>query len=282
MVAETISGEPAVGLCEEYPPLGDARAWEAILDLSHAPLSACPSSRGSREEALYLYQLGELTQPSAHDFAYVAWGGERFAVSLPIPWQHTVRHERVPVEMMVRLQPMEKTVQIGVAVLDSEFGTLAGLMTTSTLPKAKIVVEQAHELLFEKGNNPLAAAAGGYILLATSGPEEHPAWHGWIDNLYHRFPTLPDGAVLKASLRLLYPTDQCSYDDARAALFTAFDRGIPYFSAGVARLLDGLTLFAADDSEAKEKMTRVQRIAQRLDLSQAFTVIRLNDRAKRA
>jgi hypothetical protein len=180
------------------------------------------------------------------------------------------------------LQPLEKTVQIGVAVLDSEFGTLAGLMTTSTLPKAKIVVEQAHELLFEKGNNPLAAAAGGYILLAASGPEEHPAWHGWIENLYCRFPSLPDGAVLKASLRLLYPTDQGSYDDARAALFAAFDRGIPYFSAGVARLLDGLTLFAADDPEAKEKMTRVQRVAQRLDLSQAFTVVRLSDRARRA
>jgi hypothetical protein len=188
----------------------------------------------------------------------------------------------VPVEMMVRLHPLEKTVHIGVAVLDSEFGTLAGLMTTSTLPQAKIVVEQAHQLLFNKFSYPLAAAAGAYVLLATGGSEEHPEWHGWIENLYKGFPKLPDGAVLEASRRLLYPQDESSYDEARAALFEAFDRGIPYFSAGVARLLDGLTLFAADFLEAQEKMLLVQRVAQRLDLSQAFTVIRLSDKAKHA
>jgi hypothetical protein len=274
-------GEPAVGLCEGFPPLRDGRAWEAVLDLSHAPLTSCPFFRGSREEALYLYRVGEKAQPSARDFAHVAWGEERFAVSLPIPWPDAYLQSPVPVEMMVRLRPQDGAVNIGVAVLDREFGPLVGLMTASTQPQAKVIVEQAHGMLFGKFENPLAAAAGGYVLLAVGGSEQHPEWHGWIENLAKAFPTLPDGAILKASLRLLYPTDQGSYDEARASLFEAFDRGIPYFSAGVARLLDGLTLFP-DDAEAKERMMLVQRVAQRLDLSQAFTVIRLSDRKKQA
>ncbi len=279
--AEEGAGEPAVGLCEGYLPLQDARAWEAALDLSHAPLKSCLYDNGSREEALFLYSVGEKPRTPGRDFAHVAWGSEQFAVSLPIPWPHTHHGGLVPVEMMVRLHPLEKAVYLGVAVLDSEFGTLAGLMTSSTLPKARIVVEQAHDLLFRKVQNPLAAAAGGYVLLATGGNDKSSEWHQWIENLQEWFPDLPDGAVLKASLRLLYPKNQSSYDEARESLFEAFNRGIPYYSVGVARLLDGLTLFP-DDPEAMERMKLVQRVAQRLDLSQAFTVIRLHDKEKRA
>lgn len=273
---------PVIGFLKDSSAFRDARAWKEILGLSPRSLKMCECADSSPERDLHLYRFLDPVQPNGRAFAHVDWGGERYAVSLPIPWTDTVHQHKVPVEMMVRLHPLEKTVHIGVAALDSEFGTLAGLMTASTLPKAKVVVEQAHHLLFDKFNNPLAAAAGGYILLATGGSEEHPQWHGWIKNLYKFFPDLPDGAVLEASRRLLYPQDESSYDQARKVLFEAFDRGIPYFSAGVARLLDGLTLFAADSPEAQEKTKLVQHVAQRLDLSQAFTVIRLSDKVRRA
>jgi hypothetical protein len=275
-------GEPAVGLSEGPSAIRGARAWREILDLSHDSSEVCVSVEESREEFLYLYRFLGPAQHEHRVFAHVAWGAERFAVSLPVPWMHTVHHVPVQVEMLVRLHPLEKAVHIGVAVPDSHFGTLAGLMTASTLPQAKIVVEQAYRLLFDKRSNPLAAVAGGYVLLATGGSEEHSEWHRWIENLYRWFPDLPDGAILQASLLLLYPNDERSYEKALVTLFEAFDRGIPYFSVGIARLLDGLTLFAADSPEAKEKMILVQRVAQRLDLSQAFTVIRLSDKAKRA
>lgn len=273
-------GKPVVGLPEGFSELRGVRAWKEILGLSHdSSTKVCPSVEASPAEALHLYRFLRPARPDYRVFAHVAWGGERFAVSLPVPWPGSLG--LAPVEMLVRLHPLEKAVHIGVAVLDSQFGTLAGLMTASTLPQAKIVVEQASSALFDKYRNPLAAAAGGYVLLATGGSENR-YWHRWIENLYEKFPDLPDGAVLAASLRLLHPQDKSSYDEARAALFEAFGRGIPYFSAGVARLLDGLTLFAADSAEAKEKMTLVQRVAQRLDLSQAFTVIRLSGKARRA
>jgi hypothetical protein len=275
-------GKPVVGLLEGFSEFRGVRAWRKILGLSHdSSTKVCPSVEASLSEALHLYRFLRPARPDHRVFAHVAWGRERFAVSLPVPWPGPLSLGLAPIEMLVRLHPLEKTVYIGVAALDSQFGTLAGLMMASTLPQAKIVVEQASSALFGKYRNPLAAAAGGYVLLATGGSENH-FWHRWIENLYEKFPDLPDGAVLAASLRLLHPPDKSSYDEARAVLFEAFDRGIPYFSAGVARLLDGLTLFAADSAEAKEKMTLVQRVAQRLDLSQAFTVIRLSNKVKRA
>jgi len=41
-----------------------------------------------------------------------------------------------------------------------------------------------------------------------------------------------------------------------------------------------LTLFADEDPEANERMKLVHKVAQRLDVSQAFTVIRLSDKAE--
>jgi hypothetical protein len=185
------------------------------------------------------------------------------------------------VELMVRMHPADKSVQLGVAVLDSRFGALAGLMTSSSLPKARIFVDQARDMLFEKVANRLAAAAGGYVLLASGDPEPGARWHDWIENLANMFPDLPDGAVLKATQYLRYPKDSNSYDLAKTALFEAFERGIPYYSAGVAWLLDGLTLFADDDPAAKERMQLVHKVALRLDVSQPFTVVRLSDKPKR-
>jgi hypothetical protein len=156
---------------------------------------------------------------------------------------------------------------------------MAGLMTASTLPKAVVAVKQARDLLFGKMEHPLAAAAGGYVLLA-AGDREDDSWHGWIDNLANWFPNIPDGAILKASLRLRFPKSETSAEEARVSLLDAFDRGIPYYSAGVSWLLDGMTQFA-DDPAVADKMKLVHRVALRLDGTQAFTVVRISDRTKR-
>jgi hypothetical protein len=201
------------------------------------------------------------------------------AVSLPLPWPALNGHQHVPVEMMVRMHPVEGNVQIGVIVEDPDFAPMAGLMTASTLSKATVAVKQAYHMLFGKTLHPLGAAAGGYVLLA-AGESKETDWHGWVDNLDAWFPDIPDGAILKASLRLRFPASKDAHIQARAALLNAFDRGIPYYSAGVSWLLDGLTMFA-DDPAVEQKMRLVQRVALRLDLSQAFTVIRIGERAKR-
>lgn len=128
--------------------------------------------------------------------------------------------------------------------------------------------------MFDKLENPLAATAGGYILVAAGDPKKQ-GWHGWLDNLEGSFPTLPDAAVLRGSLLLRTARDQADIDKAREAFLRAFDRGIPYFSLGVSWLLDGLTVFS-DDPGVRSRREKVQRVAKRLDLSQAFTVIRVS------
>lgn len=274
------AGEPVIRLCHRFgaSALRGRGEWTSILAPGEPESSPHPTFMRSLEEGFATYRFGDLAKPPARDFAHVEWSGERYVVSLPLPWM-TARGE-ADVELMVRMHPLGKSVSIGVVVLDSEFGTLAGLMTSSTLPKARIFVDQARDLLFGKMVNRLAAAAGGYVLVATSDAEVDPEWHAWIENLANWFPDLPDGAVLEATRRLRYPHDEKCYDIAKARLFEAFDRGIPYFSVGVAWLLDGLTLFSDEDPEAKERMQIVHRVAQRLDVAQAFTVVRLSDKAR--
>ena len=79
---------------------------------------------------------------------------------------------------------------------------------------------------------------------------------------------------------LRFPKSESSAEEARASLLEAFDRGIPYYSAGVSWLLDGMTQFA-DDPAVADKMKLVHRVALRLDVTQAFTVVRISDRIKR-
>lgn len=278
-------GKPDVRLCDRLGPQGlrGREAWIGVLEADGDDLQRCEPSHSSPEEGLYLYRVRSAGRPSRHNFARIIWGDESYAASLPLPWPNLGgRGGEAEIEVMARMRADESGLSVGVAVVDPGFGPLAGLMTASTLPKARIFVEQAQDMLFGKTENPLAASAGGYVLIATAGAEDKPRWYNWIENLAGMFPDLPDGAVLKATQRLRFPNDGNCYEIARTSLFEAFERGIPFYSTGVAWLLDGLTLFADDDPEARERMKLVHKVAQRTDTSQAFTVIRLGNRKKRS
>jgi hypothetical protein len=259
---------PSVHLFTKQGNLPGIEAWTNIFDADPAGATPLRTSWGDRNEATWLYRLTKPAHPARRDFVHVAWLDERFTVSLPLPWKALGGQRQVPVQVMVRMHPLERNVQLGVIVEDPDFAPMAGLMTASTLPKATVAVRQAREMLFGKELHPLGAAAGGYVLLA-AGDSKESNWHSWIDNLADLFPNIPDGMILKASLRLRFPKSRDSADEARAALLEAFGRGIPYYAAGISWLLDGLTVFS-DDPSVEEKMRVVQRVALRLDLSQAF------------
>jgi hypothetical protein len=270
---------PSVHLFTKQGNLPGIEAWTNIFDADPAGATPLRTTWGDRNEATWLYRLTKPAHPARRDFVHVAWLDERFTVSLPLPWKALGGQRQVPVQVMVRMHPLERNVQLGVIVEDPDFAPMAGLMTASTLPKATVAVRQAREMLFGKELHPLGAAAGGYVLLA-AGDSKESNWHSWIDNLADLFPNIPDGMILKASLRLRFPKSRDSADEARAALLEAFGRGIPYYAAGISWLLDGLTVFS-DDPSVEEKMRVVQRVALRLDLSQAFTVIKTSDKVKR-
>jgi hypothetical protein len=266
---------PNAYICQEQAALRGAEAWTSILSPDLGAFTACAPSMADPGEATWLYQIAGTAQ---RRFAYVEWIDERYAVSLPLPWAAVRDNTQASAQIMVRIDPRQDDIRIGVIVEDPDFAPMAGLMTASTLSRAAVAVNQARDLLFGKMLHPLGAAAGGYVLLA-AGDREDDSWHAWIDNLANWFPDIPDGAILKASLRLRFPKSRSSAEEARSSLLDAFDRGIPYYSAGVSWLLDGLTQFA-DDPAVEEKLKIVHRVALRLDLSQAFTVIRVSDRKK--
>jgi hypothetical protein len=272
-------------LSQERPPilresndasaLTGAHAWENIFTADDNSLSV-PSYAEDRGSATWLFHAHGI-DPGRHA-AHVEWMGERYVVSLPLPWNTIRFHDPAPAEIMVGLEPREKKVRIGVVIADPDFAPMAGLMTAATLPKAAIAFDQARDMLFGKMMHPLAATAGAYVLLASGRQEDN--WHAWVENLANRFPQIPDGAVLQASLRLRFPKTKDADDEAKASLLEAFNRGIPYYSAGVSWLLDGLSQFAGD-RKVDEKLKLVHAVALRLDVSQAFTVVRTTERVKR-
>ncbi|APG87180.1 hypothetical protein [Sinorhizobium americanum] len=266
---------PVVRFPNQDSALRGAAAWQNVFKSGDdRPAPQWPLMEDSGR-VTWLYHAQGI-EPRRH-LARVEWMGEDFAVSLPLPWMTVRFHNFATAEIMVGLEPRENKIRIGVVVSDPDFAPMAGLMTAATLPKAAIAFDQARDLLFGKGEHPLAATAGAYVLLAAGRQEG--GWHGWVDNLAKRFPEIPDGAILRAALRLRFPKTQDSSAEAKASLLEAFDRGIPYYSAGISWLLDGLSQFVGDPA-VDEKLRLVHKVALRLDVSQAFTVIRTTERGK--
>jgi hypothetical protein len=271
------SKSPAVRLSKDESGLRGAAAWRKIFAPAAKGLRRKEPYQGDTGNATWLYHVSNAS-PGRH-LAHVEWFDERYAVALPLPWRTVRTDQDAPAEIMVGLEPIENKIRIGVVVEDPDFAPMAGLMTAATLPKAAIAFDQARDLLLGKTAHPLGATAGAYVLLA-AGKRDDDSWHSWIDNLTNWFPRIPDGAIVKASMHLRFPKSKNSAVEAKASLLEAFDRGIPYYSAGISWLLDGLTQFADDPAVAK-KLKLVHRVALRLDVSQAFTVIRTGERTKR-
>jgi hypothetical protein len=161
---------------------------------------------------------------------------------------------------------------------DPVVGSALGYMGTGSLANARVIFDRALTMLYRKQINPLAAAAGGYVILATDQGEPDQVWHEWIANLANRFPWLPDGMVLHGRLLLKHRRGEADVEAARRAFFEAHDRGIPYYSLGLQWLVDGLALLATRDKEARERLASAQEIAWMANLQQPFTTIRLRDR----
>jgi hypothetical protein len=140
-------------------------------------------------------------------------------------------------------------------------------------------------MLFSKLENAIAAAAGGYILLGNwrGQPGDRDAdWFAWIENLQNWFTWLPDGAIQHGWIKLRTQTGPADVEAARESFLKAHGRGIPFYSAGVRLLHDGLTLLSNDaraarrtDEEVESALASLRAIALRTEMRQAFTTIRL-------
>jgi hypothetical protein len=157
---------------------------------------------------------------------------------------------------------------------DPTYGGVIAYLNAGRFGRAGQLLRAARTALFEKWTNPLAAAAGGYVLLSTAESDELDHWPYWLANLAERFEGIPDGAILRAKW-LLERGSRDDFEKAHDLLYDACNRGLPFFAAGVVWLIDGLRRVAVDCDVCREQLHIVQGVARSMDLSQAFTCIHL-------
>ncbi|QSX74008.1 hypothetical protein HIV01_012350 [Lysobacter arenosi] len=160
---------------------------------------------------------------------------------------------------------------------DLEASTYLGFLYNGQAQVADMLLRQAEYYLFEKKQNPIAAAAGAFGLLTYAREDnerERPDWRQWIENLYQIAPRLPDGAIAMAQMYWRYGSHDPSGDDEvdvellRDYALEAVKRGLPYLSIGITLLSDILLVLNRDDIDS-------QRLGDRVDATtQAYERVR--------
>jgi len=156
-----------------------------------------------------------------------------------------------------------------------------GYLAAGDLPTAARVAETAVDLLYQKVENPLAAAGGAYVLVQQPiDPAKPPVWVPWLQNLRNWFPWLPDGAILDGWAHLNGIGRPANMKEAAAAFVAAVERGVPFYSAGARLLFEGLTRVDAAGEAARpagfaDAFDFARGLALRVDVRQPFTVVRL-------
>jgi hypothetical protein len=209
---------------------------------------------------------------------------------IPVPWRLPDWSDEADVEGLVQTNlPLDKSspgldqgYRLSIVVKDDLISSMIAYMGSGKLDAASAIAQHARGLLFEKMGNPIAAAAGAYVMVALWDPGGRNYWHYWVANLMNWFPWLPDGAILYAWVLLKSDRSRETLSESRAALLEGFRRGLPYYSMGVRMLLDGLTLFhdnamraGSKDIEVEKTLKVVRRLAMRTSRKQVFTSILL-------
>ena len=209
---------------------------------------------------------------------------------LPVPWIEFYQGGEAQIEALLRHTIADPNISTGadsgyrlsVVVRSPLVGSVIGYLGRGNLPAAATILKQARDMLFGKMANPLAAAAGAYVLLSTEQSDKKEDWHCWVRNLMDIFPWLPDAAIQHAWVMLHYYNDKNGIMEARDNLLAGYRRGLPFYSKGVSLLLEGLTLLANDarteerqDQEVEEALKITRQLALRTNMRQPFTTVLL-------
>jgi hypothetical protein len=212
----------------------------------------------------------------ARRFLVVTGATDGYLVTLPSPWVD-IHDREVLVEVLVNARQSPTGSPVGVTVRDPVIGAGLGYLASGTLSAARSVFEDVEQMLYDKMTNPLAAAAGAYVLLGTEHDREPKPWHGWLANLRSWFEWMSDGSILWAAHTLRTAQTDDQVDAARAALMEGFERGVPFYTLGLSWLINGLSDFPEDET-CQRMLKEVQRLCWRVDTRQPFVVLGLTGR----
>ncbi|MFD9410601.1 hypothetical protein ACFWBN_26780 [Streptomyces sp. NPDC059989] len=204
--------------------------------------------------------------PGARQFLVIEAAGSVRLVTLPLPWGTS------EVEVLVNLRQSPTGSAVSVAVRDPEVGAGLAYMAQGALDMAARLFTDVGSMLHSKFQNPLAAAAGAYVLIGTDHTQGETYWDPWLETLADSFPWIPDGAILR-SVRLLRRASP-DREGARKGLIEAFDRGIPFYTLGLVWLVEGLSAFP-DDPECVERLDQARRLSWLADMREPFLILDL-------
>jgi hypothetical protein len=262
--------------------------WKT-LKVPPRPQSKQPMVDGRLSVTSYLYDGGPW-QDGGRYYGLVAQppAGPPLLAVLPLPWHQTDFSGDALVDVIVdardaKAKGREWPLRVSVVVRDNVMASVFGYLSSGDLPAAGRVAETAVDFLYQKGENPLAAAGGAYALVRMPiDPKQPPVWVPWLQNLRNRFPWLPDGAILDGWAHLDGIGRPPNVTEAASAFVAAAERGVPFYSTGVRMLFEGLTRVEATVEAASRPKgfahayEFARRLALRVDVRQPFTVVRLS------
>jgi hypothetical protein len=312
-LSSTVSEQDLKLLFGSLKKTGRLKSVFANDDYEKFEIADIPAADAGGIPPVSLKALLGTENPSGRSRHYLALEddtGIRGLAVLPLPWPYSNQNDsragqQMPVQIVLR-EPApgscfaESPVQPYISVDDPDVGALLGFLGRLDLQSAGSILVQAAQWLYEKVMNPLAAAAGGYILLAAGGLRgvESDEWKDWVKNLANWFEWLPDGSIQLAWLKLnsISPEDEAAVtqektieaivEEARELLLRALGAGVPLYSNGVRLLVDALTLVAnheeyrgkhetAEGNVTARALMLARWLSRRTDPSQPFTAIRI-------
>ncbi|NKL25403.1 hypothetical protein GFL92_01025 [Rhizobium leguminosarum bv. viciae] len=231
-------------------------------------LQAVPSSAGEA----WLVQ-GAVADPGQRIFAAVRSHSKTNFASLP----HTWRSADAAKHSVIEIQTHDNSeFCASVVIHDAMLDGLLAYLGTGKLREAatmlNAVCDGPWETRLKADTNPLMATIAAYV---SSGTDADGSGSAELRSL----AWAPDGTILEARQRLRNAKSDEDFEAARSGFVKAYTLGLPYFSAGVQFLADGLATFASEDVDIERMSLDVSAARARIDPFQVFSVFKLGKEA---
>lgn len=169
-----------------------------------------------------------------------------------------------------------KGFDVSIKASNTRAQALLSLINSGDMSRARsLYAISAEQLLYEKMEDPVGAAIGGYYLLKV---QELQRLHNWANNLAERFTWLPDGCVIHAWQMILQNATDKDRDYTqriRQRLLEALSRGMPLYTEGLRLLYEGLLMcsyhFGSEDRQMLEALLKVKNFIAQSDMSKETT-----------